>query len=118
MNSRAITRRITPMQLPAKAPDDRTCQLLAMKHESTVYQFHSIYHPISLIPEDVGDRIYRRKAITDGRSHTDILQAPGEPMPPMSIPPMAAPAVELGIAAAAAVVEALISISIVSEDHV
>lgn len=48
----------------------------------------------------------------DGQSHTDILQAPGEPMPPMSIPSMAAPAVELGIAAMATVVEEAISISI------
>ena len=83
-----------------------------------MYQFHSIYNPISLIPEYIGYRLYGRNATTDGRTHTDILQAPGEPIPPMSIPPMAALAVELGIATAAAVVEELISMSILSEDHV
>ena len=113
MNSRAITKRITPIQLPAKAPDDRTCQLEAMKHESTVYQFHSIYYPISLIPDEIEGRLHGRRAvITNRQSHTDILQAPGEPIPPMSIPSMAAPAVELGIAAMATVVEEPISISI------
>ena len=106
------------MQLPAKAPFDRTCQLLAMKHESTVYQFHSIYHPISLIAEDGEGKVHGREDTVDKQSHTDILQAPGEPIPPISIPPMAGLAVELGVMATAAVVEEPISISISGEAEV
>ena len=40
--SMRITRRKTPMTDPAKAPLVLTCQVSARKHESTVYQFHSI----------------------------------------------------------------------------
>lgn len=94
------------MHVPAKAPDERTCQLVAMKHESTVYQFHNIYRM------SVGHRSTGAVA-----RYTEILQA-SEPIPPMSIPPMsipliAAPPVALARLAAAVVVTELVSISIV-----
>ena len=38
-----MTRKMTPMHEPAKAPLLVTCQLVEMKQASTVYQFHSIY---------------------------------------------------------------------------
>lgn len=41
-NSRAITRSITPMHEPANMPFVRMCHELAIKQESTVYQFHNI----------------------------------------------------------------------------
>jgi hypothetical protein len=41
-NSSAMVRRMTPMQEPANMPLEVIFQVEEMKHESTVYQFHSI----------------------------------------------------------------------------
>jgi hypothetical protein len=43
----AIQRKKTPRTEPAKPPFERTCHDFAMKHESTVFQFHSIETGIS-----------------------------------------------------------------------
>ena len=72
------------MQLPAKAPPDRMCQVLERKHASIVYQFHSIWRRCLY---QHFDKTTRELLIStqnpDGL--TEILHEDPEPIP-ISIP--------------------------------
>ena len=68
------------MQEPANMPVLRTRHVSEMKHESMVFQFHSIYITSLLATAPVQE-------VSGGTERTEIWQPLPMPWPPMSSPP-------------------------------